>query len=126
MATVADAVTVTLKLGVENGNMKIDRSVTNLRFDQLNQGYVANVVLLASVPELLDMGDIVTAGWAWMRNLDDTNDIQIGAGDSANNFIALINLEPGEPFCGRLATSVPMAVSEGSAGASLEYIISEA
>ena len=61
--------------------------------------------------EAVDIGDVGTAGWAYFRNLDAENYVEIGV-EVAAAFYPLVKLESGEAAVFRLATDTPFAKAD--------------
>lgn len=75
--------------------------------------------------EALPVVDVGTAGWAFFKNLDSTNYVEIGT-DATGTFVPFLKLLAGEssgPI--RLATSAPYAKAN-TAAVKLEYAIHSA
>ena len=69
--------------------------------------------------EALNVGEITTVGWAYFRNLDSTNFVEIGYDDSG--FKDLLKLKAGEWCICRLSQNAPYAKAD-TAAVDLEYI----
>ena len=117
----AQEIRATAGITLQNGNLQVSRSVSNFPADQSGVGLQYGVQHVPTSPTALDMGNIGTAGWAFFRNLDSTNFIQIGT----TGFVPFVTLLPGEVAVMRLATSAPYAQSD-TAAVDLEYLILEA
>jgi hypothetical protein len=121
----ADEITLTGRLQLVNGNLKVTRDLGSRSADQTTARYVANVQDVGfAAHEALDMGEVSTAGWAVFYNHDSTNYVEIGI-DDTGTFEAVIKLEAGEaagPL--RLASSAPYAQAN-TAAVDLEYVILE-
>lgn len=127
----ADEITVTQRLQVNDGNyFKVDRHITGLKNDLTvatgtpgdrgiqEIGYAAHELLVVSA-------DLDTQGWAYFRNLDTTNYVEIGVQDSDNSFTAFVKLIAGNSALFPLATGTiyAQASSVGAAAVSLEWEI---
>jgi hypothetical protein len=83
---------------------------------------ISNVQALSTTAEVVAVGEVGTAGVAWFKNLDATNNILLGLDSDADPSFAVI--KPGEAFVIRLASSTLYAKS--SAGTpSLAYGVIE-
>ncbi len=121
----AAEITFTPKFTILKGNLNVTRSLTGT-FDvaAAAPGYASGAPSIGTTEEALVMQDVATAGWAYFRNLNATNYIQIGALASAV-FVPVLKLMPGE-FCWvRLGTNAPYAKAN-TAACLLEYQIFEA
>ncbi len=137
----ANEITINALLTFAKGNVTaLTRSSAGARFDVAGTKFVAGVQSIGTTEEPLAMGEVETAGWAWMKNLDATNAIRIRA-DSASDLaellggdvaeaaelivrMDLVELKAGETALFRLATDTPHAVAEDGP-CELEYIIVE-
>ena len=119
----ADEIQVGLDLLVENGNLKSSKRVpkSSLKVDQTTAALIENVQNIGTSHEALDMGGITTAGYAYFRNLDATNFVEIGIDVSAT-FHATVKLKAGEACVFRLTTNAPYAQAD-SAACDLQYMI---
>jgi len=72
--------------------------------------------------EALTVGDVGTLGWAWFRNLDATNFVQIGV-DVAATFYPLVRLNAGEAGCFRLAHGITAYAQADTGAVVLEKLI---
>ena len=121
----ADEIRTNLSLTVAKDSLQLAKSynatgdLTGTRYSAgaQNIGYAAHEAIAIS-------GDIATAGWAYFRNLDATNFVQIGVDVSAA-FVPLIKLLPGEACVLRLATTAVYAKAD-TAACDTEYVIVEA
>ncbi len=121
----ANEIKATVTLALDNNDLKVSRSVSSLKVTQTTQGQASGAPTLSTVPVALDLGSVVSVGWAWMRNLDANETIQIGpVVDSALSFEPFIELLPGEMWSGRLAVA-PFAKSLANTP-KLDYLILEA
>jgi hypothetical protein len=118
----SDEIKVTVKVGITKGDLSLTRTVNNHTSDQTGDGMQYGVQNVGTSDEPLEMGDIGTAGICYLRNLDDTNYVEIG--QDSGGFVALMKLLPGEVACGRLATDAPRAKANTGA-IELEYLIFE-
>lgn len=137
----ANEITINALLKFSKGNVQaLTRSTAGARFDVDGTKYVSGVQMIGTTEEALAMGEILSAGWCWMKNLGSTNSIRIRA-DSASDLaelvggdvaeaaelvvrMDLVELKAGETALFRLATDTPHAVTE-SGTSELEYIIVE-
>jgi hypothetical protein len=97
-------------------------------FNQDAGGYFSNVLQVGTTAEELDLGGITVPGWAFFRNLDATNFIEVGRDDTG--FISFARLRAGsatvagEWFLGPVGPGAIWAKAD-TAAARLQYIITE-
>lgn len=117
----ANEITVTTSIKYAKGNVaEISRALSK-QITVSGTQHVHHVQSIGTSAEALDIGDLTTLGWCWMKNLDATNYVSIRSGaDGAN----VINLDPGEAALFRLATNTPFAIAD-TAPVELEYLIIE-
>ena len=118
----ADEIAVTIALSVAKGNLAL--AIASERFlpDMSGTRYIDNVQNIGTTAEALGVGDVGTAGWAYFKNLDLTNYVEIGR--DISGFQAFIKLLPGEACVVRLGTSAPYAKAN-TAAIDLKYVIIE-
>lgn len=120
----ADEISVTSMITVENGDFKFTRQYPSQKSDQAAQGAITQIQNIASSHEAIQLGDMAVGdiGWCCMRNLDATNNVTIGIVVSATYYTMLI-LKPGEFAQFRFdQTNVPYAEASAST-VNLEYAI---
>ena len=98
----ASEITVDARLMAESGYFASDRRVAGLAVDMAGTGVEEHVqsVGFAAHEQIAINADIGTVGWAFFRNLDDTNYVEIGL-DVGATFYPFAKLGPGEggPSC---------------------------
>ena len=108
----ANEITVTQRLQVNDGNyFKIDEHVSAWRDDlTVADGTTPGTAGVQEIAfgtgdqhEVLEIGDLSTYGWAYFRNIDTTNFVEIGL-DVGTSFYKLIKLLPGQSALFPLAT----------------------
>lgn len=96
----ANEVTITVDLRLSNGKLQTARSEHGLQFDQTTAGYSSGVQTIGhTAAEVIDISeDIIENGYAFLRNLDDENYIEIGiaTGISPIVFEPFSKLEAGQ------------------------------
>lgn len=119
----SNEITVSAQLKNVNGDLTRERRVTSKQFNQSNQGLSSEVQTIGTSSESINISsDISTAGYAFFRNLDSTNFVEIGVEDGNSTFIAFAKLKPGEFGVIRLATSSIFAKAD-TASIKLEHMI---
>lgn len=120
----ADEIVLTIGLRVTKSELKFVREQANLYYDLTGDKYISNVAEISeSAHELLETGDLATAGVAVFKNLDATNYVEVGL-DVSSTFYPLIRLDPGEEFPLKLATLAVYAKAD-TAAVDLQYTIFE-
>lgn len=92
---------------------EIARGSLSAKSDQATALLVGNVQSLTTTATAIDMGSVTAAGYGFFRNLDATDDIEIGK-DVAGTFHAVAVIKPGKAALFHLAISNPFA--RGTAG----------
>jgi len=104
----------TFTLAVGKATVSIDMTGTNYSGGMADVGFAAH--------EAIPIVDIGTPGWAYFRNQDTANFVEIGI-DDTGTFEAVVKLKPGETALFRLA-GTPYAKAD-TASVLLEYHIVE-
>jgi len=111
----SNEVTITAAVKVANGNLSEDWSKRNLKVDQAAANAAGSVQSIGfAAHEQIVLTDIGTAGYAFFKNTDATNYIEIGL-DVGGTFYPFAKLKPGEPGVIRLATKVIYAKANTAA-----------
>jgi len=92
----SDEITVSCSLRLTNGDLKESRSANSVRADQTNQKSIGGVQAIGTVEEAITVGDLATTRFAYFRNLDATNYVEIGV-KPAFTFYPLLLLSAGDP-----------------------------
>jgi len=106
---------------VNNGSMKDQYSSGGLTANQATAAVLRNVQDILTSATALDLGGVVTPGWAMFQNLDLTNYVELGIYDGGI-FYPFIKLKAGEQCMLRLTTASPVAQAN-LATVKLFYII---
>lgn len=115
----ADEAIVTVSLQFKKGNVDLTLSDAAKKFDVTGTRYMRTVQNVGTSEEALDMGDITDPGWAYFRNLDSSNYVEIAQATGANAFL---RINAGESCCFRLIATAPFVTANSSA-VDLEYMI---
>ena len=91
----ADEITISGSLKVSNGLLTSSRSVTRLQANQAAQVSREGVQSIGTTYEAIDLGDVATAGYVYIRNIDTTNYVEIGT-EASSAFAPVIRLLAGE------------------------------
>lgn len=118
----AGTITVSAQLKVENGKLEANRRLNSQQFTQNNQGLSYETQNIGTSEEALNIsGDISTAGYAFFRNLDDTNFVSIRMGTGNPD---VIKLDAGQFALVPLAAKDLYAVAD-TAAVELEFMVLE-
>jgi len=118
-------VSVTLKLGVENGVVSASRNTGSVFSDQETVGaYGAIQPVGFATHEVIDDGSITSKGMVFIRNLDAVNFVDIGIVNVS--FYATIKLNPNEFACFPAAISGSLYLKADTAAVNVEILIFEA
>lgn len=119
----ADEITIDARMRVANGFLNLDLKSTGAQWDMTGDNMSSQVQTIGTSHETIEFGDISTAGWAFFRNVDATNYVEIGR-DVSSTFYPVIKLEPGEACVCRLASTAIYAQAN-TASVPLHYAIVE-
>ena len=117
----ADEITLNLRLAVANGFLvqRFDPSTLTVTMTGTTAaGGVQSIGYLSA--ETLGVTDVSTCGYAYFRNTDATNYVEIGTG--TGTFVAFAKLKAGEAAVLRLGTNAPTARAN-TAAVNLQYFI---
>jgi len=92
----ANEITGSGSLSLVNGLLKTSQASGNVKITQNNASFEGGTQSIGTTEEAITIGDLVTEGWAWLRNSDATNFLQIGL-KPASVFYPLMDLYPSEP-----------------------------
>jgi hypothetical protein len=122
----AQEITLTLKMSVSKGflvqkndpgTILVDMSGTTATGGAQDIGTSTNA-------ETITMSDVSSAGYAYFRNTDATNFVEIGTGTGVS-FAPFIKLKAGEAAICRLGTNTPTAKANAAAVKLQYYIIAD-
>lgn len=121
----ANEVTLSVSLSVLKSGSGLDmkRSFSG-QFDMSGTEFIHNTQIVGTSEEALLMGDVAAPGWAFFKNLDATNYVEIRA---ATGVADTLRLNAGEAAVFRFAAdaTAPFAIAN-TAAVRLEYLILEA
>ena len=118
----ANELKITTALRFVKGTINFDIAESDQYVDVSGDHSIYRTQEIGTSAETLDIGEITTVGWAFFRNLDNTNYVDIGYDDSG--FKNLIRLKAGKYCIFRLAQNTPYAKAN-TANIDLEYILIE-
>ena len=92
----ANEITITARLAVRHGNLYITEDPGTVSVTQSSPLHVGGTQVIPSAGHAsLDLNDVTTRGYAYMRNTDASKHITIGT-DSSGTFVPFMVLEPGD------------------------------
>jgi hypothetical protein len=116
----ANELTVVASLQATKGNLEVGRQAT-VRATMTGNKLAAQGQTIGTTAESLALNpDIATAGYAWLRNLDTTNYVEVGKNVSGT-FHGLIKLKPGEVGMFRWADTTSVVARANIAPIVLEH-----
>ena len=111
----ANEITITASMKVANGNLDESWRKANLKVNQTGKSAAGSVQEIGfAAHEQIVLTDIGTAGYAYFRNTDTTNYVEVGV-DVGATFYAFMKLKPGEAAVLRLATGTIYAQANTAA-----------
>jgi len=122
----ANEITVTAKLTVDNGNYESEMSASRIQVNQSSIGGIHQVQNIGTTYEAITLGDVSTEGFCLFRNLDSTNFVQWGV-DAGASLTPIGKMEAGEtagPF--RIDAAATLYAEADTAACDLEVMILEA
>lgn len=121
----AEEISITARMSVSNGNLKLNMGGTTQKFDQTTaKGGNPGTVNIGTSDEAISLGDISSAGWAYFRNLDTTNYVEIGP-TSGGALVPFLRLEAGEEAVLRLTPSVALRGQANTAACNVMIAVLE-
>ena len=117
----ANELTVSCSMRFSKSGREASQSYSGIRIDVSGDKITRVIQEIGTDEEALDVGDIGTAGYVIMKNLDDTNYIEIRPGTGEAD---LIKLKAGEVAMFRLALNGPYAIAN-TAACDLEFLLIE-
>lgn len=116
-------ITVNVSLGVKNGflSQSLNPGTVLVNMTGTTAAGGAQEIGTSTNAEAISMNDVSSAGYAFFRNTDTTNYVDIGSG-TGTNFAAVVRLKAGEAGVFRLGTNAPTARAN-TAAVKLQYFI---
>lgn len=120
----ADEINITQFIQVVKGNYDSGRIGAVLAADMAGDGGGApGFVEVGTSEEDIDLSEITTLGWCFMRNLDSTNFVEWGKKDGSNNMQAIGRMGPGEPALFRLNQGVTLRMKADTAACNVQILV---
>lgn len=119
----ANEVTATVSLAFAKGNInQVSRSQSAFNDTVSGDQYFLNVQNIGTSEEALSLGDFSGLGWAYFRNLDATNYVELAAESTGDKFA---RIPPGKSCCFRLAPAATLYATANGSAVNLEVLIVE-
>jgi hypothetical protein len=117
----ANELTVSCSVRFSKAGREASKSYAGIQIDVTGDKVTQLIQEIGTTEEALDIGDIGTAGYVIMKNLDAENFIEIRPGSGTAD---LIKLKAGEVAMFRLALNGPYAIAD-TAACDLEMLLIE-
>lgn len=117
----ADEINVKLRIVLKNGDFTVDRDIIRAQSDQTGKGAQSGLQKVGTSWEVVDLGNVVTEGYAYFRNLNDTNFVQIGP-----TGVPIIKLLPGQLCLFPVDPTVTLYAKADTAECNVDVFILEA
>ena len=119
----ANEISVSAELKLNNGLLTDSRRASAIRSDQTTQASIGGIQTIGTSAEVVTYGDVATPRQCYIRNLDATNFVEIGI-DVAATFYPIAKLSPAsEPLLITIADSVVLYAQADTASVSIDKLI---
>jgi len=99
----------------------------SLNYTVAGEDYANNTQDISTSDTILDLGNITTPGFAWIKNLDDTNFVEVGMMIGGPAYHYFIKLGPGKAMLAPLnVASNAVALKADTATVTVEFAVVEA
>jgi hypothetical protein len=119
----ANEITLNLKMAVEKSFLVHSENPGTFFVDMSGTTAIGGVQSIGTSAEALSIVDVATPGYAYFRNTDSTNFVEIGTG--TGTFVPFAKLKKGEACIMRLSTTAPTARANTAAVALQFYILAD-
>jgi hypothetical protein len=116
----ANEITISLKMSVLKGSLAHIENPGSISVTLTTGTAIGGVPAITTSAALLAMGSVTSPGYAFFRNTDLTNFVEIGTG--TGTFVPFLKLKAGEASLMRLSTAAPSARAN-TASVNLQYFI---
>lgn len=122
----ANEITVSVSLGVANGNYSDSFSSSGVKVDQTTQKAQAGIISVGTAVQTISLGEVATAGYAAFRNLSTATSgtayIALGAyvGTNLHSFAAL---RRGQPAVVPLLGTITLGAQAVGTAQNLRYVV---
>ena len=117
----ANEITISASLDFSKGGIGSSLSDTSLQFDVTGTDYHQGTMQVGTSAETLNLGDITTPGYCYMKNYDATNYVEV---IGVNTETATIKLKAGEVALFRFASAAP-EVQANTSIVQIDYLLIE-
>ena len=122
----ANEIKASVRLSVTKGNLKLAYGGTTLAEDMAgSKGGNPGTVNIGTSAELISLGDITSAGYCYIRNLDATNYVEIGP-TSGGALVPMLRLKAGQEALMPLTPSVALRGQANTAACDVLIAVIEA
>jgi len=123
----SDEVKVTASLEIINDTFRLEKTGrTTLTFDQTTKGGgVPGTITIPAADTVVDLSDLGTEGWLWMKNLDATNYVSWGPDNGSSAIAKVGRLEAGEPALFRLEPGLTLRMQANVAPCQVQILACE-
>lgn len=134
----SNEIKIQASLTVDNGNFKLPKLGASLfKFDQNTPGGGnPGTIQVGLTEETVDLSEVSTPGWIWMKNLDADNSVLWGpkrstwgsgsSGSEDDGYMEVCGkMEPGEPVLFRVAPGVDLMLRALVASCRVQVIVIE-
>jgi len=119
----ANEITLNLKMQVEKSFLSHSENPGVLSVDMSGSNAIGGVQTIGTTAEAITITDVSTPGYAYFRNTDSTNFVEIGTG--TGSFVPFAKLKKGEACIMRLSTTAPTARANTAALTLQFYILAD-
>ena len=119
----ANEITLNLKMQVEKSFLSHSENPGVLSVDMNGSNATGGVQTIGTTAETITITDVATPGYAYFRNTDSTNFVEIGTG--TGSFVPFAKLKKGEACIVRLGTTAPTARANTAALTLQFYILAD-
>lgn len=115
----ANELTVSCSVRFSKSGREADKAYGGIQIDVTGTRVISNTQTVGTSEEALVIGDVGTAGYIIVKNLDSTNYVTIRGASAA---VDCVKLKSGEVALFRLASSTPYAIAN-TAPVDIEYVL---
>jgi hypothetical protein len=105
----ADELRLEIDIRFSDDGIGLTRLTGPLDYDVTKKVYAHFIQAVGTSEEALNLGDIGTGGYCFLKNLDATNFVKVRPGTGAADLIKLL---PGDVALFRLVAAAPFAISD--------------
>lgn len=121
----AEEITINSRIQVTKGGISLSQRAS-FKPTMSGSAYSANVQTVpttAAGTALVIAAGVSTLGWAWFKNLDAANYIEIGTQSGGTTFLPFARLNAGEACLLRLAQGITVFAKANTASVNLEHYV---